>query len=359
MQQLSSSSSTASTDLSSKLPRKISVSDHDGLKAALQDINSSLRLQLADSPSQALARGCFVTLCNQSYIWGLVGLSRALQRVSDRPLICLHDHSLEASGLSLDNVIFVQVPTISHDGFRPGRQEFSLTLSKLWFFGLQSLEKSVFLDVDIGVFSNIDHLFDAPSPSFAPDYVIHAHTQRFNSGVIVLKPEEALFQSICKFAADGNHSYDGGDQGLLNEYYNGDHHILSVQDNTLRHNVFMGPGTTNFDDAPPRVIHYIVKKPWEICHREDIDSLLLPADEKWLDLLEKEDLVKLMKRWFRDVYLHYERPRRAESASLLASLVRKPNSKIERRTRRVMRILLGAAFVSPLFLGIIIGMLIA
>ncbi|PWN48080.1 hypothetical protein IE53DRAFT_370917 [Violaceomyces palustris] len=82
-------------------------------------------------------------------------------------------------------------------------------------------DKLVFLDADMLVLRPIDHLFELPGdPSFAasPDT---GWPDAFNSGLMLLKPSLKTFEGIRKFAKEKG-SWDGADQGLLNDWFGAD-----------------------------------------------------------------------------------------------------------------------------------------
>ena len=64
------------------------------------------------------------------------------------------------------------------------------TFSKLAVLRLTAFEKVIFLDNDCQVIRNIDHLADAPTPSFA----FHAPDLGLNTGVMVISPDLQLAQ---------------------------------------------------------------------------------------------------------------------------------------------------------------------
>lgn len=63
---------------------------------------------------------------------------------------------------------------------------------------------------------NCDELFDREEFSAAPDV---SWPDCFNSGVFVFRPSEQTFQDLLQFTIEQG-SFDGGDQGLLNQYFN-------------------------------------------------------------------------------------------------------------------------------------------
>ncbi|KAM7344413.1 uncharacterized protein ACRADG_011151 [Cochliomyia hominivorax] len=95
------------------------------------------------------------------------------------------------------------------------RPELGVTFTKLHCWRLVQFEKCVFLDSDTLVLQNCDELFEREELSAAPDV---SWPDCFNSGVFVYKPSQETFDKIVEFALK-NGSFDGGDQGLLNEYF--------------------------------------------------------------------------------------------------------------------------------------------
>ena len=107
---------------------------------------------------------------------------------------------------------------------RLGRPDLSKALSKLHVFRLTEYEKVIFFDADTlalrplsSLFSLTQHFAAAPDSGW-PD--------SFNSGLMVLEPSEADFEGLNVMMHDRG-SWDGGDQGLLNDYFQGKWHRLS------------------------------------------------------------------------------------------------------------------------------------
>ena len=274
----------------------------------LEKLNKELAQFLATIPNSKDRQDsvrAYVTLCTPSYFFGLIGLSRSLRNHSSVPLICLVDSDFKFDDLlDLDNVYFVRIPRLINSQYQPWRQEFSNVMSKLWVFGLTAFDKLVFLDSDVCIVSSVDELFECPSPSFAPDYVDHLHIQRFNSGIFVISPQASQFQSLLKFSNTA-HSYDGGDQGILNHFFSGSHRWLPRRYNVLRHHLYYEANVT-IKPEDVAIIHYAVKKPWEIKYREGCDAFLIELEEKWTKNLTKDDLLKLISHWRKDVFIHYD-----------------------------------------------------
>lgn len=95
------------------------------------------------------------------------------------------------------------------------RPELGVTFSKLRAWTLTQFKKCVFLDADTLVIQNVDDLFEREELSAAPDI---GWPDCFNSGVFVFKPSLETYDNLLKFSKKHG-SFDGGDQGLLNDYF--------------------------------------------------------------------------------------------------------------------------------------------
>jgi hypothetical protein len=115
-----------------------------------------------------------------------------------------------------------------------GRPDLSSALTKLHIFRLTNLyTKLIYLDADVLPLRPLSHLFSLPNRfSACPDT---GWPDCFNSGVMVVEPREEDFvgmMGLMKDALDkgrelggtvsGNGSFDGADQGLLNEWFSED-----------------------------------------------------------------------------------------------------------------------------------------
>ena len=96
------------------------------------------------------------------------------------------------------------------------RPELGSTLTKLHCWRLTQFKKCVVMDSDTLALQNIDELFEREELSAAPDV---GWPDCFNTGVFVYRPSEQTFSKLCKLAATSG-TFDGGDQGLLNTYFN-------------------------------------------------------------------------------------------------------------------------------------------
>lgn len=106
---------------------------------------------------------------------------------------------------------------------QPGRRDLAATLTKLHLFRLTQYEKVIFLDADTLVVRPISHLFQlAHRFAAAPD---QGWPDAFNSGVLVATPALDTFDALMDMMRTRG-TWDGGDQGLLNDFFP-DWHRLS------------------------------------------------------------------------------------------------------------------------------------
>lgn len=92
-------------------------------------------------------------------------------------------------------------------------------LTKLHAWRLTGYDKIVFLDADILVLRPISHLFSITSSLAAsPDI---GWPDAFNSGLMVLTPSLTTFSAMREFAIQSG-SWDGADQGFLNDFFGGE-----------------------------------------------------------------------------------------------------------------------------------------
>ncbi|XP_039135127.1 inositol phosphorylceramide glucuronosyltransferase 1 [Dioscorea cayenensis subsp. rotundata] len=94
-------------------------------------------------------------------------------------------------------------------------QRFWGVYTKLKIFNMTRYKKVVYLDADTIVLKNIDELFKCGK--FCANL---KHSERLNSGVMVVEPSEAVFKDMMS-KVNTLYSYTGGDQGFLNTYYAG------------------------------------------------------------------------------------------------------------------------------------------
>ncbi|XP_054707317.1 LOW QUALITY PROTEIN: glycogenin-1-like [Uloborus diversus] len=180
------------------------------------------------------------------------------------------------------------------------RPELGITFTKLHCWKLTQFTKCVFLDADTLVVKNCDELFEREELSAVPDI---GWPDCFNSGVFVFKPSKDTFKGLMEMAAkDG--SFDGGDQGLLNSYFND----WSTKD-ISRHLSFIYNMNTNatYTYLPAykqfgknvKIVHFLGnKKPWMYSYNKQ---------SKTVETSDCDHAYEHLKLWW-DIYIQHVEP---------------------------------------------------
>ena len=153
------------------------------------------------------------SLCNSStFIRSLCMWSNSFW---SRDLVLLHDKSisgkslrgLRAAGWKTKWILRIRSPFAKKDSYN------EWNYSKLRVWQLIEYDKIIFIDSDLLVLKNIDEFFFYPELSAAGnDKVL------FNSGVMVIEPSLCKFEDMMLKSFKVS-SYNGGDQGFLNEVF--------------------------------------------------------------------------------------------------------------------------------------------
>ncbi|KAH7679421.1 Glucuronosyltransferase protein [Dioscorea alata] len=224
------------------------------------------------APANFLRREAYATVLHSSdiYVCGAITLAQSLINTgTNRDLLLLHDHSipppklraLATAGWTLVPIGRIRNPFAAKNSYN----EYNYSKLRLW--QLTNYDKLIFLDSDILVLRNLDLLFRFPELSAAGNdgYI-------FNSGVMVIEPSNCTFNRFMKQIKEVV-SYNGGDQGFLNEAFPWWHRLprkvnflKNFWSNTTEE---MTEKNRLFKAEPPElyVIHYLGLKPW-LCYRD-------------------------------------------------------------------------------------------
>ncbi|XP_072990261.1 UDP-glucuronate:xylan alpha-glucuronosyltransferase 2-like [Typha latifolia] len=227
---------------------------------------------LVAPPTRRRRREAYATVLHSSdaYLCGALVLAHSIRRTgSTRDLVLLHDKSirrsqlavLAAAGWALREVKRIRNPRAKKNAYN----EYNYSKLRLW--QLTDYDKVIFVDADIVVLRNLDHLFRFPQLSAAGDY-----RTVFNSGLLVIEPSSCAFNAMMA-ARRQVVSYNGGDQGFLNEMFVW-WHRLPKRVNYLK---YFKENTTAerrameelFEAEPAKIyaMHSLGLKPWR-CYRD-------------------------------------------------------------------------------------------
>jgi alpha-N-acetylglucosamine transferase len=219
-------------------------------------------------------RTAYVTTLSNGdrYLPGVTALGKSLDRTGTKhtKLVLVTPDvpasardELEQLGWQLREVLPIENPRPESEQFF---SRFAHSFHKLRAWSQVDFDKLVVLDADTIALQNVDELFERPALAAAPDFLL---PDRFNSGVMVIEPSAQTFERL--FDALGSvESYDGGDQGFLNNVF-ADWYALPVA-HRLPAGYNMHQFIYQFLHAHPslgdlvrhevKIIHYTVQKPW-------------------------------------------------------------------------------------------------
>ncbi|EXC26584.1 hypothetical protein L484_003529 [Morus notabilis] len=207
----------------------------------------------------------------EAYVCGAIAVAQSIRRTgSTRDLLILVDESigehhrrgLELAGWKIRTIRRIRNPKAKRGLYN----EWNYSKFRLW--QLTDYDKIIFLDADLLVLRNIDFLFGFPEISASGN-----HAALFNSGVMVIEPSNCTFQMLID-QINEIESYNGGDQGFLNEIFTWWHriprrmnflkHLWRIDDERERE---MKNRLYRSDPPILYVLHYLGRKPW-VCFRD-------------------------------------------------------------------------------------------
>lgn len=170
-------------------------------------------------------------LTNCSYSGGVKALDKSLKRVKSQyalKVLVPPDidtgivSDLEKEGISVLIADDFNVDLLSMDNKTSHWQE---TFFKLKVFDLTEYDKLIFLDADMIILNNIDHLFDKPHMScVAAGNVLHSEWVDLNSGMMVIQPNHDEYLDLIRmiepiYKQKTEEGIGVGDQDVIETYF--------------------------------------------------------------------------------------------------------------------------------------------
>ncbi|KAI3958753.1 hypothetical protein MKX01_023429 [Papaver californicum] len=259
-------------------------------------------------------REAYATILHSAhvYVCGAIAAAQSIRMVgSTRDFVILvddtiseyHRSGLAAAGWKIRTIERIRNPKAEENAYN----EWNYSKFRLW--QLTDYDKIIFIDADLLILRNIDFLFGMPEITATGN-----NATLFNSGVMVIEPSNCTFQLLMDHINEIE-SYNGGDQGYLNEIFTWWHRIPKHM-NFLKH-FWEGDEeekkvmkTTLFGADPPvlYVLHYLGLKPW-LCFRD--------YDCNWnVDILQEFASDVAHKTWWK---VHDAMPENLQKFCLLRS----------------------------------------
>ncbi|KAL0927374.1 hypothetical protein M5K25_001538 [Dendrobium thyrsiflorum] len=276
--------------------------------------------------TNVIQRGAFVTFLagDGDYVKGVVGLAKGLRKVrSAYPLIVAvltdvpasHRRELELQGCLIREIEPVYPPENQTKFAMP---YYVINYSKLRIWDFVEYRKMVYLDADIQVYDNIDHLFDLPdghfyavldcfcektwshSKQYEIGYCQQCPDRRpwpvaelgpppslyFNAGMFIFEPSISTGKSLLSTLEITTPTLFA-EQDFLNMYFRDIYKPIPLDYNLVMAMLWRHPGKVDLEKV--KVVHYCAagSKPWRFTGKEEN--------------MDREDIRMLVKKWW-DVY---------------------------------------------------------
>ncbi|CAI5524369.1 unnamed protein product [Closterium sp. Naga37s-1] len=240
----------------------------------------------SEAPQAGTEKKAWATVLHSSdkYICGALALARSLRRVGTRhELVAFVSKEVSQRAqrsLTLAGWKVVAVGRM-RSSFKASSNYCKYNHSKLRLWQMAQYSKLIFLDTDMLVLRNLDHLFAMPELT-----AVSNNQFQFNGGLLVVDPSPCTF-AMLKDALALFETYKDCEQGLLNELYPW-WHRLPQSTNFLKFAWSNKPEDlaqrrATLAAQPPVVdmVHYLGAKPW-YCYR-DFDCNLLSTERQFAD----------------------------------------------------------------------------
>ena len=233
------------------------------MQANPNQLHEQLQITRPSAKNNQRPRHAYVTLLHSSedYVCGAIALAQSIRQTnSTKDLVLLVDNSisdhsilgLQAAGWKVKRIERIRSPHARINAYN------EWNYSKLRVWQLTDYDKVMFIDADFIVLHNIDHFFNYPQLSASPN-----NNWLFNSGIMILEPSKCFFDTLMSKRYTLK-SYNGGDQGYLNEVLTWWHRL------TTRLNFMKFFPKKESDRSIPEdrhTIHFLGMKPWT-CYRD-------------------------------------------------------------------------------------------
>ncbi len=172
-------------------------------------------------------------LGSDDYLIGVLALNYQLKKYKSKyPLVVLTSHELSENTIDIikeKGLCFMFVDKIKlseqiiYNNKKMGVDNWNKTFEKLKLFGLISFKKIVYLDADMLILNNLDHLFNEKNLSSVISGTKYPGNedwpQTLNSGLIVIVPKKNEDKRLISLIGKGDMKNAGGDQGVIHAAY--------------------------------------------------------------------------------------------------------------------------------------------
>ena len=237
-------------------------------------------------------------LSTDNYLDGALILNENLRELNSKyELLCVVNDRLSEESIKTLHRFGIKTKNTRAIKTNMGIGRWNYTFDKLNIFSLVEYDKIVFLDLDLLILKNIDHLFNWDSIAAGLD--MPWHDDEFNSGVMVIEPNMDLYNDMIEKLYATKYNYTG-DQDFLNDYFGKNFIALPLKYNLMR-TLYLDSELLYKNCTKRGVYKYIKNEPKDAIIIHYIRSLKpfmdkIPFnDEYYLTYKKYMDLIKAMK----------------------------------------------------------------
>lgn len=231
-------------------------------------------------------------MATDDYVAGVVCLFKSLKKVTNYPLYCIGINISKENNLLLQSLgcQVIELERLTSKTCKPHPYYKNLDFADNCFNKIhlwnQDYDKIIYLDADIIVIKNIDHLFEldyefAAGSSFQTEYCSRTgkplqggwKSDYFNAGFLVLKPSKQVYSDLMIMKDTVETPKDPSDQGLLNYYFRNKWHRLKPIYNFTRRVHDVAPKKYQEMKNDICVLHFTLEKPWNKKEDTEINKM--------------------------------------------------------------------------------------
>lgn len=162
-------------------------------------------------------------LSTDNYLDGVLVLNENLKFLKSKySLLCLINENISRETIEVLDYFEIEykvMKSVKYINHNETNDYWMYTFDKLNVFSLNEYEKVVYLDSDLLILENLDHLFETQVPSMSLD--LPWHTKKYNTGIMVIKPNKDDYQKLKYNALKSDiQGRTISDQDIINEYFN-------------------------------------------------------------------------------------------------------------------------------------------
>jgi lipopolysaccharide biosynthesis glycosyltransferase len=119
----------------------------------------------------------------------------------------------------------------------------------------------------------------------------------------------------------------------LNQILIDDVVFIDEKYNLFRHYHYFGNDAARADI---RILHFVIKKPWDIFYKETVDAQLVYLDDLWTSFLSDHERSELIAHWRKNIFLVSEQQRIQHFEQEQIEPLQKRLNRLETQSKRIV-----------------------